>query len=357
MTNTRIGIIGASAKRGWAKSAHIPAIERFPEFELTAVSASSQANADAAAAAYDAQHAFDNAHALASCPDVDLVVICVKVETHLDLVTTALNAGKDVYCEWPLGANLEEAETLYALAQEKQARHFIGLQARSAPPLRYLHDLIKGGHIGNVLSSSMIASGMQWGATTDKVYLYLNDRSKGGTMTTVPMGHTIDVIRWTLGEFDTLAVAETTHFPTPINTDTNEPYTRDAADDIAICGKLQNGAIASVHYRGGTSRGENMLWEIKGTKGELQVRAGSGHLQNASATLFGATDNQKELAQLDVPSEYILDQDLSPGAPYNLAHVYARLARAYRGEEHGLPTFKDAVEHHILLDRIEKAAR
>ena len=35
---------------------------------------------------------------------------------------TALNAGKHVYCEWPLGANLAEAEEMAALAPRSDAK-------------------------------------------------------------------------------------------------------------------------------------------------------------------------------------------------------------------------------------------
>jgi len=44
------------------------------------------------------------------------------------MVMTALHAGKHVYCEWPLGANLAEADAMAALARAKGVRTMIGLQ-------------------------------------------------------------------------------------------------------------------------------------------------------------------------------------------------------------------------------------
>ncbi len=75
--------------------------------------------------------------------DVDVVAITVKVPYHLELATAALDAGKAVYCEWPLGNGLIEAETLAALAKKKGVLAVAGLQARSAPSVAYVRDLIK----------------------------------------------------------------------------------------------------------------------------------------------------------------------------------------------------------------------
>jgi hypothetical protein len=38
--------------------------------------------------------------------EIDLVVICVRVPGHKELVTAGLRANKAVFCEWPLGATL-----------------------------------------------------------------------------------------------------------------------------------------------------------------------------------------------------------------------------------------------------------
>ena len=53
---------------------------------------------------------------MAADPDVDLLVVCVWVPGHRDLVMAGLQAGKAVLCEWPLGANLPEAEEMAELS-------------------------------------------------------------------------------------------------------------------------------------------------------------------------------------------------------------------------------------------------
>ena len=48
---------------------------------------------------------------------MDLVVCSVRVDRHFGAIAPALRAGKNVYVEWPLGKNLEEAEELLRLSK------------------------------------------------------------------------------------------------------------------------------------------------------------------------------------------------------------------------------------------------
>src|SRR5206468_6318334 len=138
----RVGIIGANPDRGWAAQAHIPALKSLSgDFEITALSTTRRESADAASKLFGVPLAFDNHQELVNSPAVDVVAVTVKVPYHLELATAALDAGKAVYCEWPLGNGLKEAETLAALAKKKGALAVAGLQARSAPSVAYVRDL------------------------------------------------------------------------------------------------------------------------------------------------------------------------------------------------------------------------
>src|SRR5437867_356110 len=162
----RVGIIGANPDRGWAAEAHIPALKSLSsDFEITALSTSRRESADAATKRFGVPLAFDNHQDLVSSSEVDVVAITVKVPHHFELASAALNAGKSVYCEWPLGKGLREAEQLAALAKKKGVLAVTGLQARSAPSVAYVRDLIEQGYIGELLSATMVGSGMGWGAT------------------------------------------------------------------------------------------------------------------------------------------------------------------------------------------------
>src|SRR5213592_4614426 len=103
----RVGIIGANPDRGWAVQAHIPALKSLADdFEITALSTTRRESADAAGTLFGVSAAFDNHYELVNSPNVDVVAVTVKVLYHLELATAALDAGKAVYCEWPLSNGL-----------------------------------------------------------------------------------------------------------------------------------------------------------------------------------------------------------------------------------------------------------
>src|SRR2546428_988317 len=176
----RVGIIGANPDRGWAAEAHIPALKSLSDdFEITALSTSRRESADAASKLFDVPVAFDNHQDLVNRADVDVVAITVKVPYHLELATAALDAGKAIYCEWPLGNGLKEAETLAALAKKKDVLAVAGLQAPSSPSVAYVRDLIRQGDVGEGLSTPVIGFRMGWGPTLEPYNLYTNDQKNG----------------------------------------------------------------------------------------------------------------------------------------------------------------------------------
>src|SRR5256714_832284 len=286
----RVGIIGANPDRGWAAQAHIPALRSLADdFEITALSTTRRETADAAGTRFGVPLAFDNHHDLVNSAAVDVVAITVKVPHHLELATAALEAGKAVYCEWPLGNGLTEAETLAALAKKQGVLAVAGLQARSAPAVAYVRDLIEHGYVGEVLSTTLVGSGMGWGPTAEPFNVYLNDKQNGATMLSIAVGHTADALCYCLGEIRQLSATMTTRRQTFTIAGTGDSEPMNAADQVAVSGLLQGGAAFSIHYRGGVSRGTNLLWEINGSEGDLQLTATGGQAQIWELEIRGGT--------------------------------------------------------------------
>jgi predicted dehydrogenase len=353
----RVGIIGANPDRGWAAQAHIPALVSLSDdFEITALSTTRRESADAAGECFGVPAAFDNHQDLVNSPAVDVVAVTVKVPYHLELATAALEAGKAVYCEWPLGNGLKEAETLAALAKETDVLAVAGLQGRSAPPVAYVRDLIAQGYLGEVLSTTLIGSGMGWGPTVEPFNAYLNDKKNGATMLSVALGHAADALCHCLGEVRELSATMTGRRKIFTIAETGESMPMTAEDQVCVSGLLEGGAALSIHYRGGVSRGTNLLWEINGSEGDLQLTSGGGQPQIFELELRGGNAAQPSLEPLPVPEQYRWSPPQGPGPSTNVAQAYARFARDYREGTHLCPTFEDAVTRHRMLNAIETSA-
>jgi predicted dehydrogenase len=186
----RVGIVGANAHRGWARDAHYPALANTLQFTLAAVSARSQSLAEEARSAFGAHRAYGDTFELVRAEDLDVIVVTVRVPEHRAVVLAALDAGKHVYCEWPLGCDLVESQEMAAAVKPGQ-RVMIGLQGLSAPPIRQAAKLIGQGAIGHPRVLRVFSPTAGWGSRAPKHYAYLQDSRFGATLETIAGGHTL----------------------------------------------------------------------------------------------------------------------------------------------------------------------
>jgi predicted dehydrogenase len=116
---------------------------------------------------------YSSAADIAADPDIDLVVVGVKVPLHKELVLPALMAGKDVFVEWPLANGAAEARELVNAAKEGGCRTIVGLQARCSPVILKVCEMllfydyrsaefnqakviIESGALGKILSTDIL---------------------------------------------------------------------------------------------------------------------------------------------------------------------------------------------------------
>jgi predicted dehydrogenase len=356
-----VGIVGVQPGRSWAARSHIPALRALSEtFDIIGVANTSKASAEAAAAATGLPRAFADVAELLAAPEVDIVTVAVKVPPHLEIVKAAIEAGKHVYCEWPLGKNLAEAKEMAALAQSKGVLGVVGTQARVAPEIEYLRHLIADGFVGDVLSTTLVARGgaLQGGGSIPdkKTWAYLLDNSNGANLLTIPVGHTLAAVRDVFGELAEVSSVLAVRRRTALVIDTGETMPVTAPDQVLVSGVFASGVPISIHYRGGSARdGDGLFWEINGTKGDIRVSAPSGHTQMVQLSLTGSRGEEQTFRSLEVPQSYRVGwpADVEAG---NVARLYARMAQDLRHGTRTAPTFEDAVAVHRIIAAIEKAA-
>lgn len=358
MARIGVGLIGYEPGRSWAAVAHAPALRALPAYEVVAVATSRQESAAAAARdlGLSENAAYADATALARDPRVDLVAVTVKVPHHRELVAAALAAGKHVLCEWPLGNGLAEAEAMATDARAAGVVAAVGLQARMSPVVQQVRAMIDAGYVGEVLSTTLIGSGMQWGDSVDRPNAYIVDRTNGATLLTIAFGHAVDALCYALGEFRSLTATTAIRQPEVRRIETGEILVKTAADQIVVAGELAGGAVAAIHYRGGAARGTRLLWEINGSHGDLQITAEGGHGQIFDLSLAGAQGEARRLQPIAIDDRHRwVPTDLA-GPAVNVAQLYARIAEHLGGGARDYPDFADAVVRHRLLAAIERSA-
>ena len=355
-----VGIVGATVTpggSGWGANAHIPALRALPDYEVTAVCTAHEDTAKASAEAFGVKNAFHDIDAMAASPEVDLVVVCVRVPWHKDLVMAGLKAGKAVFCEWPLGANLAEAEEMADYAREHSLRTIVGLQGRSDPAVRYARDLIAKGEIGEVLTANLSIMG---GAALERGAGRIWQRlaSNGANTLTIAGGHGIDAMCTILGEFDEVTARATTRIKTWRDTDLNQDVDVDSPDSISIAGRLQGGTEVTVQVAAVPVGATGSRLEIYGRDG-VMILTSAGALSGGPNKIY-VGKGKDPLAEVQPPIEYnVAPEGTPPGPPRNVAGGYARLADAFASTSAGgafEPDFDLAVTRHRLIDAIVRSS-
>src|SRR5436190_9312599 len=122
----RLGFVGANVRSTWASQSHFPALRASPDVEMTAVCTTRPESAEEAKETFGAKLAFSDYREMVVSPEIDAVAVVIKVPGHYGPTKAAIEAGKHVYTEWPLGRTTAEAEELAALAKSKGVRTAVG---------------------------------------------------------------------------------------------------------------------------------------------------------------------------------------------------------------------------------------
>jgi predicted dehydrogenase len=355
----RVGIIGLGAERGWATAAHIPALHALSDdFELAGVANTSLASARAAAAAFSLPRAFESTAELVASPDVDVVVVTVKVPYHRELVSEALNAGKSVYCEWPLGNGLAEAVELARLASDRKLAGVVGTQAMASPEVEYVRKIVADGYVGEVLSATYIGAGLTWGNDVPRGDVYAMDSKNGATLLSVIGGHAISAVQSVLGRIEEVGAVLSQRRQTVRVIETGEMIPMKTPDQLVLDAVLQSGAPLSFQLRGGLPRGTRLLWEINGTAGDLRITAKAEQIPVINISplrVEGGRRGEDGFRELEIPSSFYFGLEDAVAAR-NVAGVYRLMAHDLRHGTRTAPSFDDAVALHKTLSAIEESA-
>lgn len=344
----KVALVGAHASgRGWGPAAHMPAIAAVEGLELAALCTSSPESAAAAGETYGIPRVYGDVGDLAGQPDIDLVTVAVRVPQHHSIVMPLLEAGKHVYCEWPLGATTDEAEEMAAAARANGVVAVAGLQGRHDPALRHAKQLVGGGWLGDVVSVgvTMIGGGALGHRASEA---WMADRAKGANPMTIVAGHTLDYIEYLFGPIVEISATVAVQLPQWRLVDTGDTVEADAPDTVLVQGVLPGGGLLSVHVASVPYNGSGWRMEAYGTEGTL-IASSAALPQITPVSLSGARGDDPP-APIEVPRIEPVGVARPPVPGHNIARSYARMAQAIRDRAPAEPDFDHAVGVHRLLD-------
>ncbi len=351
----RLGFVGANIHALWASQSHYPALLASPDVELIAVCTTRQATAEEAREALGAKLAFSDWREMVGSPEIDAVAVVVRVPEHYGPTRAALEAGKHVYTEWPLGRTTAEAEELAGLARSAGVRTVIGLQSRVSPTLMQMKELLESGSVGEVLSVNVSGFRVGYSQLTSS-RTWQADPSNGANTLTIAFGHVVDALRFVAGDFAQVRSLLATQSPRWYETDTQRTIEVTSPDNVLVSGRLVSGAVASVHVGAVPWAGSGFRMEVFGRDGTLVVTGSVSSQRGETLRLRGA-QGTNELADLELPERFFsVPRDFPRGDPFNVGQMYSLFAESIRDGQSVAPTFDTAVGLHRFLDAIRQSS-
>jgi predicted dehydrogenase len=316
----RLGFVGANVRSTWASQSHFPALLASPDVELTAVCTTRPESAAEARDALGAKLAFHDVRAMVASPAIDAVAVVVRVPSHDEPTRAAIEAGKPVDTEWPLGRTTAEAAALAALARAMGVPAAVGLHARGSPALRYMKEQIEAGYVGEVRSCH--ATSMRDGPLArPSSRTWQRDARLGAHPLTIAHGHAIAALRCVAGPFARVACLVTTQVRHWYETDTQQRVEVTAPDNGLVSGQLARGAVASVHVAAIPWAGRGFRMELDGREG-TRVTTGNVSSQHGARRRQHGARGRHALRELAIPERFVHGPaDFPRGDPFHVGQM------------------------------------
>jgi len=147
MQPVNYGIIGLGQV---SRKGHIPAIRAISDARIAAVASRRQETIEAARRLVGDAKVYRSADALIADPEVEAVLVATPNWLHQEQSIAAFEAGKHVFCEKPLGIDLEECDAILAAQRRSGKLLQVGHELRYARLTREMRAKIEAGLIGSV---------------------------------------------------------------------------------------------------------------------------------------------------------------------------------------------------------------
>ena len=205
---------------------------------------------------------YTDADQLIADSQVDAVYIATPPNTHMQYAIKAMQAGKPVYVEKPMGMNSAECEEMIRTSETTNQKLFVAFYRRALPYFLKVKELLESGVVGNVLTvevkqyrsprvSDLTSSDHTWRVDKDIA-------GEGYFYDLAP--HTLDILDFLLGE-----ITDAKGFSA------NLGQFYEVKDTISAILKFKSGIIGSGRWCFVTSAQTDVdSIIITGTKGEIR---------------------------------------------------------------------------------------
>lgn len=276
----KVGLVG-TGRIGQLHASTI--VQRIPTAQLVAVTDVNQTAAEAVASQHNVPHVTATYEDLLNT-DIDAVLICSSTDTHAPFMIKAAQAGKHIFCEKPIAADLPTIDNALQAVDASGVKLMIGFNRRFDANALRIKQAISAGEIGTPHLLHIISRDP---APPPIEYVKVS----GGLFFDMTI-HDFDMARYLFGDVDEVYAAATNLV---------DPAIGQAGDvDTALITlKFTNGAMGVIDNSRQAVYGYDQRLEVFGSAGS----AASGNLYPDAVTLSTA-DNVRQ----GLPYHFFMDR-------------------------------------------------
>jgi predicted dehydrogenase/threonine dehydrogenase-like Zn-dependent dehydrogenase len=222
-----IGLIGAGL---FARGTILPELKKIKEVAYSGVATATGLSGQHIAKKYKFDYATTDYHALLADPNVKLVFILTRHDSHAHLVCEALKAGKAVFVEKPLCITKKQLTDIIAVYTSFSSSFLmVGFNRRFAPATK---------QCVNFLGSSRLSGVVQIRCNAGFIppESWVHKRDEGGGRIIGEVCHFVDLAQAITGGLPQRVFASAAESPQGLR------------DNLAVSLKMDNGAVASITY-------------------------------------------------------------------------------------------------------------
>ena len=266
--------------------------------------------------------------------DIDGVIVATPNKFIREIAISALEHGKHVLCEKPLGRNAGEAEAIWSKAKERGLILKTGFNHRFHPAVRTAKKIVVDGGIGKIyLMRAVYGHGGRPGY--EREWRASRDLCGGGELLDQGV-HVIDLFRWFLGEFDEVFGKVETFY-----------WDMEVEDNAFAMLRTRSAQVATMHTSW-TQWKNKFLLEIIGEKGYLVVD-GLGGSYGTERLVIG-----KRKVSGGAPDEEIIE---FPGPDISWREELKEFASAIMENREPIGSGYDGVMANRLVGAVYESAR
>jgi predicted dehydrogenase len=246
--------------------------------KITHVCTGRPATAQKGAEQVDAKYAVTDFKEITENPDIDIVHICTPNNLHKDAVISAMKNNKNIYCDKPLTATLEEAKEIENALADYKGIAQMTLQNRFFPATIRAKQIIDDGFFGELLEfrASYLHSGS---SNPDAPLKWKLSKKSGGGVIADLASHILDLMHHLLGEYSAVnALSHIAFSERPSVDDPSKKVKVEVEDCVKILAKMKRGGVGIIEAsKIATGTEDEIRFEIHGSKGAIRFNGMDAH--------------------------------------------------------------------------------